>query len=68
MKDYNKTDSVFTPEIFVKTPSPTPRPRHGALSVWLLCAFGMLFTLILRIPSTSPTLLPYIRWRSVGEV
>ena len=36
--------------------------------MWLLCAFGMPFALILRIPSTSPTLLPYIRWRSVGEV
>ena len=58
MKDYNKTDSVFTPEIFVKTPSPTARPRHGALSVWLLCTFFRPFTLISRIPSTFPALLP----------
>ena len=62
MKDYNKTDSVFTPEIFAKGDI-----RHATFRSWsalnapfmrLLCAFSVPFTLILRIISTSPVFLP----------
>ena len=75
MKDYNKTDSVFTPEIFAKTPSPTAQPGHNDLSVFLLWSFALPSALTLLIFNCSPTvLLSYAgeqlenSWETVGEI
>ncbi len=75
MKDYKKTDSVFTPEIFAKTPSPTAQPGHNDLSVFLLWSFALPSALTLLIFNCSPTVfLSYVgeqlenSWETVGEI